>query len=159
MAILTMMDVNESYTTKNSPLQCWLCHHWLVGVHMHLHDIDTTIPTYTRGTKRVDCIFGSQNIVPNIVKGGLLLFYFLTMTNHRGLYPDIKLQRFLRSQLPQATPAQIRALQSNHPRGYHKYCQDLQCCLMNISWNKIYQSTKNRQQSRTPHWTYHIFWA
>jgi len=88
---------------------------------MHVSHLDTTIPTYARGQKRIDYIFATANILPYVTQGGILPFHFLTHTDHRALYIEIDLQRYLRNHLPQPTSTIGRALISTHPRGVHTY--------------------------------------
>jgi len=71
-AIIVMIDANESYTDKNSSLQSWLTRHSLKDVHMHLHQHDTTISTYSRGHKRIDYMFATDNIISYVVSLGLV---------------------------------------------------------------------------------------
>jgi len=97
--------------------------HELVDIHMALHDLDTEIPTYNRGTKRIDYIFGTNNIIPYVVKGGILPYHFITHTDHRGLYLDIDIQKFLRGHPPATGSQQHRALRTSHPRGYRAYSE------------------------------------
>jgi len=99
-AIIIVMDSNEAYTDYKSPLLQWIQSHHLIDTHMALHHLDTTIPTYDRGSKRIDYIFATENIIPYITQGGILSYHFLTSMDHRALYIDIELHKFLRRHPP-----------------------------------------------------------
>jgi len=120
-AFIIMMDANETYTDKNSALATWMQHHALIDVHMYLHNLDTDIPTHIRGTKRIDFILATANILPYIIHGGILPYHFLLSTDHRSLYIDIELKKFLRCQPPTTTLYIQRLLKSNNPRGIQQY--------------------------------------
>ena len=87
---------------------------------------EKVISTYNRGTHRIDYIFGTPNIIPYILNGGILLYHFLTMTDHRSLYIDIDLPRFLKCQPPKTSTIIHRSLRTNNPRGYQEYCKYLE---------------------------------
>ena len=125
-AIIIAMDANEAYTDRNSALMKWMTQHSLVDLHMALYNLDTNIPTHNRGNKRIDYIFGTYNIVPYVENGGILPFHFLKSTDHRGLYIDIDLNRFLKCQPPLAQTIPQRTLQTNNPKGYIQYCQQIE---------------------------------
>ena len=124
-AILIMIDANESYDERNSSLQKWITLHDLKDVHQYLHQYNTTISTYARGTKRIDYIFATDNILPYVLKGGILPFHFLKTTDHRALYVEIDLQKFLRCQVATSTTQRNRLLTSRNPRGIKRYCHQL----------------------------------
>jgi len=92
---------------------------------MHLHQHDTLIPTYTRGHKRIDYMFATDNIMPYVVKGGILPFHFLKTTDHRALYVELELQQFLRCQLSTTLVNNTRYLTSKNHRGVRRYRQQL----------------------------------
>ena len=123
------MDANEAYTEYHSTLHSWLQQHSLIDIHAALHNLDTNISTYNRGSKRIDYIFGTENIIPYITHGGILSYHFMTSTDHRALYIDMELQKFLRSQPPPTNKLEHRLLQSKQPRGYRKYCKTLETWL------------------------------
>jgi len=118
---IVLMDANESLTTKHSALESWSQQVSLTDVHMQLHDHTTEIPTYIRGTKRIDYVFVSHNILPYVNRSGVLPYHFLKNNDHRSLYVDIALQRLLRCQLPQQYKSTTRPLSSNNPRAIAKY--------------------------------------
>ena len=93
---------------------------------MALYSLDTTISTYNRGMSRIDYIFGTNNIIPYVLQGGILPYHFLTTTDHRGLYLDIDLTRFLKCQPPKASTIIHRSLRTNNPQGAKEYCQILE---------------------------------
>ena len=116
--------------------------HLLRDIHMYLHQHDTTIPTYNRGTKRIDYILGTTTILPYVTKGGLLPFHYLKNTDHRTLYVELELQRILRNQESTIGTTTNRALTSTRPRGVIKYCQQLNNTSIESELATVHQKEK-----------------
>jgi len=115
-AIIIMMDANEATTDIQSKIGQWVQSNDLVDVHMFLHELSTDIPTHIRGSKRIDYIFGTMNILPYVLQGGILPYHFITNTDHRSLYIDIDLQKFLRCQPPSNATQDYRAITQEQSR-------------------------------------------
>jgi hypothetical protein len=50
---------------------------------------ECNIPTYTRGTKRIDFILASYNILPFVEKVGYTAFYDASESDHRGAFLEL----------------------------------------------------------------------
>ena len=146
-AILILMDANEAYHERHSPLQSWITTQELKDVHMYLHHHDTHISTYNRGSKRIDYAFATTNILPYIHQGGILPFHFLTTTDHRAL------QKYLRCQEATLFSQVHRHLSSNHPRGVVRYTQQLESWLDN---HPIEQELEELTQHSTKYSSTHL---
>jgi hypothetical protein len=61
----------------------------LIDTFSHIANSPCNIPTHTRGSKRIDYIFTSQNLLPYVKKMGYLSFYEANDSDHRGLFIDL----------------------------------------------------------------------
>ena len=50
---------------------------------------ECNIPTYVRGTKRIDFILTSINILPFVSRMGYTAFYEVNESDHRGMFIDL----------------------------------------------------------------------
>lgn len=87
--IVLMMDANESISDKEGSLRQMLNSTTLVDVFSHINGNECNIPTYYRGSRKIDYIFTSSNLVPYITRCGILPFYHYIQTDHRGMFIDI----------------------------------------------------------------------
>ena len=81
LAILVMIDANESYLEHNLSLLRWIQQHSLVDVHQYLHSLGLDIPTYARGKRRIDYMFCSSTLTNYLLDGGILSYHFFFKTN------------------------------------------------------------------------------
>ena len=93
----------------------------LVDVMTHRHPIQNEVPTYSRGTKRLDYIFCTQNIVEAVVSCGIEPFNKHIFSDHRGLYVDWDESALFGTAAPAMTNKQSRRLQSSDARAKENY--------------------------------------
>jgi hypothetical protein len=84
-----MMDANTSLHDDSSPLKHMVAETSLVDAFQQVTGESCNIPTYVRGSQRIDYIFTSQQLIPFINKVGYLGFYESNDSNHRGLFVDV----------------------------------------------------------------------
>jgi hypothetical protein len=89
MMIILMIDANTSIDETSSPLQTLFTESSLVDAFHQITGTPCTLPTYTRGSKRIDYIFTSQSLVSYINKAGYLAFYKANESDHRGMFIDL----------------------------------------------------------------------
>jgi hypothetical protein len=87
--IVIMMDANTSIEDTNSHVHKIFEETTLVDTFYQCTKNPCTIPTYARGSKRIDFILTSQNLIPFIQKVGYLSFYEYNDSDHRGAFIDI----------------------------------------------------------------------
>jgi hypothetical protein len=88
MMIILMMDANTSLHDESSPLKHMIAETSLVDAFQQVTGEPCNIPTYVRGSKRIDYIFTSQ-LIPFINKVRYLGFYKSNDSDHRGLFIDV----------------------------------------------------------------------
>ena len=90
------------------------------------HDLPNSISTYIRGTKQIDYILVSVNILKALIQCGMTAFNELTTTDHRGFHLDLSYNKVLKQKVTKHPSPFNRKLQSNYPtsvRFYEKYLE------------------------------------
>jgi hypothetical protein len=86
---IMMMDANEAIEDKEGPLRKIFNETTLVdALHAHTGQ-ECQIPTYSRGTKRIDFILTSHDLIPHINKVGYTAFYDASESDHRGAFIEL----------------------------------------------------------------------
>ena len=86
---ILMMDANKSISDKEGSLQKLLNSSSLVDTFANISDNECKIPTYYRGSRKIDYIFTSLNLLPYVKRVGILPFYQYNQSDHRGMFIDI----------------------------------------------------------------------
>jgi hypothetical protein len=89
MMIVVMMDANAIIEDMNSPVHTIFEATTLVDTFYQATNTPCKIPTYSRGSKRIDFIFTSQNLIPFIQQVGYLSFFEINDSDHRGAFINI----------------------------------------------------------------------
>jgi hypothetical protein len=87
---ILMWDANESIEDTTGAITKLMRETTITDVFSHIANKKCDIPTYTRGSKRIDFIFTSQNLLPYIKKTGYLAFYEANDSDHRGGFIDLE---------------------------------------------------------------------
>ena len=104
-----MMDANEDWVLEHEgELVEFIMGTQLEDVHIAWKQI---VPrsTYARGSKRLDYIFISPNLMSTVRKSGYLGIHELMLSNHKMCYVDCDMQTFLCGNINQIIPPQMRA--------------------------------------------------
>ena len=101
----------------------------LVDVMAHFHPIKNEVATYARGTKRLDYIVCTPNLLSAVTSCGIEPFKEHILSDHRGLFIDWDETLLFGSTINPMAPKACRRLQStnliakgNYILGFHKYC-------------------------------------
>jgi hypothetical protein len=81
-----MMDANEAMGKDKNGVSTVASDCDLIDVHTARHNEAATIATYARGTKKIDYMLITPELLPLVVKSGMLPFYTGIHTDHWGLY-------------------------------------------------------------------------
>ena len=60
------------------------------------HPAVTTIPTYKRGSKQIDTIMVSDNLLPHVRQQNMLAYDSVCLSDHRTMYIDIDIKKYIR---------------------------------------------------------------
>jgi hypothetical protein len=106
--ILLTGDFNERLG-DDPKLMASLCSKFsLFDPHTSRHGDAVDVPTYIRGTKRLDYCLLDTTLQPHISACGINLFNDLYHSDHRALFLDLSLRSFLKTHLPPIPPAAHR---------------------------------------------------
>jgi hypothetical protein len=84
-----MMDANEAMGKDKNGFSTVASDCDLIDVHTSRHNEAATTATYARGTKKIDYILITPELLPLVTRSGMLPFYTGKHTDHRGLFIDI----------------------------------------------------------------------
>ena len=83
-----MLDANETIYDSEGGLRRLMNNTTLVDSFSRFSGEDCKLPTYTRGSKKIDYIFTSSSFLPYITNVGCNPFYLYTISDHRSLFLD-----------------------------------------------------------------------
>jgi hypothetical protein len=127
--VIIMMDSNESLNDSRAALTKWLQGLGLVDIIAQHHGSNGEPETYNRGTERIDHIFMTPTLAEFVHRTGILGYNEVTMSDHRTLYADIDLARYLGGE-PSALESKAgRGIVSSDPRAVKVYRSQLEACL------------------------------
>lgn len=87
---LLMIDANENIENPEKEGITKLINSLnLVNIYQKIHLDYTNFPTYNNGSKTIDYILGSRNIIEYITKVGYLKFHECFDSDHRGMFCDL----------------------------------------------------------------------
>ena len=125
--IIVTIDGNESFVNAKGGISklCKACQ--LYDPLSYRHDFPNNIITYIRGTKQIDYILVSVNILKTLIQCGMTAFNEHITTDHRGFHLDLSYNKVLKQKVIEHPSPFNRKLQSNCPesvRFYKKYLEN-----------------------------------
>jgi hypothetical protein len=98
---------------KNPNLMASVCStNDLFDVQAHFHGANAAIPTYARGTNRLDYCVASSTMEAFVAACGYNLFNEFIHSDHRAQFPDLKLKSFFGHATPKLTQPDLRFVSS-----------------------------------------------
>jgi hypothetical protein len=105
--IALLRDFNEDLGQDPGLMATVCANHHLFDAHAHLHGEKAALPTYARGSKRLDYCVISEQMEQHIEGCGINLFNECIHSDHRALFIYINLSAFFGRRTPRlATPDQ-----------------------------------------------------
>ena len=119
--IIVTIDGNESFVNTKGGIAklCKACQ--LYDPLTCRHELPNNISTYIRGTKQIDYIFVSVNILKSLIQCGMKAFNELTTTDHRGFHLDLSYKKVLKQKVIEHQSPFNRKLKSNFPTSVRFY--------------------------------------
>ena len=93
--ILLMGDFNETLGVSNRGLDSIVNKFNLLDLLSYHHGLEGEIEIFSRGSKRLNYAFGTQELAESIVPIGLTLYNFVVSSDHRGLFIDFDVDALL----------------------------------------------------------------
>jgi hypothetical protein len=123
--ILLMGDFNETLGDSLQGLDSIINKYNLLDLLPYHHGMDGEVETYSRGTKRLDYAFGTQELAESIVRIGITPYNFVVASDHRGLFIDFDVDAFLGGDPSHLMSPALRGIKSNSPKQCRKYVEAL----------------------------------
>jgi hypothetical protein len=122
---LILIDANDNIYTKDSFLPTFLAKTNLTSLIPNSFDHP---PTYARGSKCIDYIFGTTSLLQHVVAGGINAFYEppYIHSDHRGLFVDLNELDIFGATLNTIIPPTPRKLISTSKRLVKKFMETLE---------------------------------
>ena len=123
-SIVLAGDFNESIGDDPNALDAIIIKYNLTDAVNHLHG-SHEIPTYSRGTKRLDYIFLSHDLLPAISQSGILPFDSIIPSDHRPIFVDLDTRKCFGGEISPLMCPPSRRLLSKHKTSREDYVEDL----------------------------------
>ena len=128
-AFIIMGDFNEVVGMNSAGFSKITAEFDLVDIMSHFHPIANEVPTYARGTKRLDYVFCTSNVLSSVTSCGIEPFNQNILSDHRGLFVDWDEASLFGTATSPMAPKSVRKLQShrlqakgNYILSLHEYC-------------------------------------
>ena len=108
-------DFNENLGDTIDGLAQLVSNSNLTDVHAHFHGTADEPATFVRGTKRLDYVFATEDVLPFIYSSGIEPFFSTVHSDHRGLFLDLDVTGLLGGKTENLLPPQLRAISSTSP--------------------------------------------
>jgi hypothetical protein len=113
--VMILGDFNETLGVDPRMMASLCASHDLCDVLALFHGQDVKIPTYARGTKRLDYCLSSASLEGLITACGYNLFNEYIHCDHRAMFLDIRLKAFLGHGTPKLASPDLRFVSSASP--------------------------------------------
>ena len=125
--IIVMMDANECIYERASKLRNLMSKYELTDVHRYHHETNDSADwnTYSRGSKKIDYIFGTPGVIEWTKKCGMEEFNARIQSDHRGLWMDVDMKSLLGGKVPDLTPPRQRGVTGKDPKSTRKFREKL----------------------------------
>ena len=95
----------------------------LVEVIQHFHGMVDEPPTYARGTKRLDYVFCTPNLLSSIKQCGILPYSEIIDSDHRAIYVDFDTQTLMGGDLAILSATPVRILRARDSKAREEYVE------------------------------------
>ena len=125
LEVIIMIDANETMGTEEHGIASLASICNLTDIHAHYHAGINNMASYARGTKRIDFIFTTKNLVEKTTASGFLAFYDGIETDHRGSFIDFDATKLFKDKTETLYSHTQRILLSKLPKTVKKYKEEL----------------------------------
>ena len=121
-SVILLIDANESLYDKleNQFKNLMAETDMHDGLH-HLHPDLPEVPTRQPGSKQIDYICVTSDLLPFLRKGGILPIHFIHPSDHRTLYIDLDITKALRTDLTDLINPHYRTLRLTNVKAINKF--------------------------------------
>lgn len=119
--VILLIDANDSLQKPSSEFTKWAEELSLRDPLIHLHGTDDEPATHSSGSKRIDYILTTAPILDYVTSAGILPLHDLCISDHRAIFIDVDLRKFLQLKKSDTLTNVRRLLVSEDPRTVKKY--------------------------------------
>ena len=150
-SIILLMDANEEFHHRQQYLATFTQRAGLTDIiYTRFTDSDTPPPrTYKRGQYCIDYALTSWDLIPYIEQCGYTPFDEVSVSDHRGIFVDIRLNDFLQCRPASIQPPSLRTLSTTNPRNIRCYKATLFKYLHEHKWFERMQKLRQHNQETT----------
>jgi hypothetical protein len=123
--IILMMDANESMGSEKNGVSSITSDCDLIDIHTARHSEAATTATYARGTRKIDFVLITPELLPLVSNSGMLPFYDGIHTDHRGMFIDLDSKATFHGKIAELYSQPSRILTSKFPKAVYTYRQEL----------------------------------
>jgi hypothetical protein len=123
--IILMLDANEQMGTEEEGIQYLTTSCNLTDIHAHRCPNISNMATYSRGSKRIDFILISKNLVDTVTGAGFLPFFQGIESDHRGAFVNFDEKQLFHGKTPLLYTHAARRLTSKLRRAVKTYKAEL----------------------------------
>jgi hypothetical protein len=120
-----MGDFNEELGSSIQGITKVVADCSLVDVYAAKHSLEDEVPTYSRGTKRLDYILMTRTVASHVTRCGAGPFNHRFFSDHRGIYVDLELEGLFDRNLPPLARPTYRDIRSGNPWLIRTYIAEL----------------------------------
>jgi hypothetical protein len=119
--LIVMIDANEGLQSSRGELTKWIQNVRLADVMVQRHGTEGEPETHINGKERIDFILATPAVTDFIVAAGILDYQEFTQSDHRALYMDLDMAKFLGGEPSPLESGVKRGIMSNDPRAVAVY--------------------------------------
>jgi hypothetical protein len=148
--IILMIDANEEIGKRPGGLGKVLAENELYDIIANQHHTDSYPPTYARGTKRIDYIFGTERIQKHCKASGILPLHIGYPSDHRPVFIRVDLQAVMATEIHPTESKATRLITSATPREREKFLHELD---IHYQAQNLYERMSNLWNIQKENWT------
>jgi hypothetical protein len=120
-----MIDANEDVSSSPGGMSSVIASAGLFDLIQARHQADRYPNTFARGTKRIDFIYGTENVKQHCVASGILPFGYRYPSDHRAIFARIDISKILATEVHPSESCAIRGLIAATPKEREKFMEEL----------------------------------
>ena len=125
--ILLCIDANESMDKSTSQIRRLANTCNLLDVHTNLHFNETTLPSHSRGSEKIDFCLASPPLLDCITRSGILALDDAYMSDHQAMFLDLDIKRYFKGITTDPVSRQSRSFTTKNEKltsGFNTFVSD-----------------------------------
>jgi hypothetical protein len=123
--ILLMIDANEDVGSNPGSMSLVIASAGLFDLIQARHQTERYPNTFARGTKRINFIYGTENVKQHCVASGILPFGYGYPSDHRAIFAHINISKNLATEVHPSETLASRGLTAATPKERERFMEEL----------------------------------